>query len=123
MQPIGAIKNKLAQAIFSKEGPNLTRPAVTSSPKVIPKMYKLSNSKMSGYPSSRSDIPKRGMAINTAGTSPIIVLKRAVQVKAITISLILIGETNKLIKFLLQISSKKSKFSEKKTEGSCLKRN
>ncbi len=38
MQPIGAIKNKLAQAMFSKEGPNLTRPEVTSKPRVIPKI-------------------------------------------------------------------------------------
>ena len=30
MHPKGA-KNKLAQAIFSKEGPNLTSPAVTKS--------------------------------------------------------------------------------------------
>ena len=36
MQPSGAIKNKLAQAIFSKDGPNLTNPAVTNRPKVIP---------------------------------------------------------------------------------------
>ena len=36
MHPKGAKKNKLAQATFSKDGPNLKRPAVTSKPKLIP---------------------------------------------------------------------------------------
>ena len=45
MQPKGAKKNKLAQAIFSKEGPNLSKPAVTSKPKVTPKIYKVNNKK------------------------------------------------------------------------------
>ena len=40
MQPSGAKKNKLAHAIFSKDGPNLTSPAVTKSPRVTPKIYK-----------------------------------------------------------------------------------
>ena len=40
MQPSGAKKNKLAQAIFSKDGPNLINPAVTKIPRVTPKMYK-----------------------------------------------------------------------------------
>ena len=47
MHPRGAKKNKLAQAIFSKEGPNLTRPAVTRRPNVTPK-YKSTNKKMRG---------------------------------------------------------------------------
>ena len=34
MQPRGAKKNKLAHAMFSKEGPNLISPEVTSRPKV-----------------------------------------------------------------------------------------
>jgi hypothetical protein len=38
MQPKGAKKNKLAQAIFSKEGPNLINPEVTKRPKVTPKI-------------------------------------------------------------------------------------
>ncbi len=38
MQPRGAKKNKLAQAIFSNDGPNLSKPAVTSKPKLIPNM-------------------------------------------------------------------------------------
>ena len=41
-----------------------------------------------------------------AGTIPIKVLKIAVKVNAAIISLIFIGEINKFVKFLLQISSK-----------------
>ena len=37
MHPKGAKKNKLAHAMFSNDGPNLTSPEVTSSPKVTPK--------------------------------------------------------------------------------------
>ena len=33
------LKNKLAQAIFSKEGPNLTKPDVTKRPNVTPNTY------------------------------------------------------------------------------------
>ena len=40
MQPNGAKKNRLAQAIFSKEGPNLTNPEVTKRPKVAEKKVK-----------------------------------------------------------------------------------
>ena len=39
-QPSGAKKNKLAHAIFSKEGPNLIKPEVTRRPNVTPKIYK-----------------------------------------------------------------------------------
>ena len=38
MHPNGAKKNRLAQAIFSNEGPNLISQDVTNKPKVIPKM-------------------------------------------------------------------------------------
>ena len=41
MQPNGANKNIVDQAMFSKDGPNLNNPADTKRPKVIPKMYKL----------------------------------------------------------------------------------
>jgi hypothetical protein len=44
----GAKKNKLAQAIFSKEGPNRTNPEVTKRPKVTPKIYKVIKKKLSG---------------------------------------------------------------------------
>ena len=102
------IKNKLAQAIFSKEGPYRTKPEVTSSPRVIPNKYRLSNNNKSGKPNFKREIPKRGMAIITAGIRPISVRISAVQVKATIISPIFRGETNRLIKFLLHISSKKS---------------
>ena len=49
MHPRGAKKNKLAQAMFSKDGPNLINPAVTSNPKVIPKIYRLSNKNNNAY--------------------------------------------------------------------------
>ena len=106
MHPNGARKNRLAQAIFSKDGPNLINPEVTSKPRVIPKRYKLSNKEINGKPILKIETPNKGMANNTAGTVPIKVLNIAVKVRAAIISLILIGEIKRFVKFLLQISSK-----------------
>ena len=106
MHPNGAKKNKLAQAIFSNEGPNLIRPEVTKRPKVTPKIYKVINKKNNGAPILKIETPKKGIASNAAGTRPIKVLKIAVKVRAAIISFNLIGAINKLVKFLLQISSK-----------------
>tara|TARA_B110000438_G_C15206483_1_gene391031 strand:- start:132 stop:464 length:333 start_codon:yes stop_codon:yes gene_type:complete len=106
MQPSGAKKNKLAQAIFSKDGPNLISPEVTNSPNVTPNIYKVSSKKINGIPIKNIDTPKRGIAISAAGTKPIKVLKIAVSVNAVIISLNFIGAINKFVKFLLQISSK-----------------
>ena len=106
MHPNGAKKNKLAQAIFSKEGPNLTSPAVTSRPNVTPKIYKVINKKIKGIPIFKIETPKKGIANRAAGTKPISVRKIAVKVSAAIISLILIGAINKFVKFLLHISSK-----------------
>ena len=87
MQPNGANKNIVDHAIFSNDGPNLNNPEDTKIPKVI---------------------PNNGIAIKAAGTNPIRVLINADEVKAKIISEIFKGETNKLMMFLLQISSKKS---------------
>ena len=106
MHPKGARKNKLAQAIFSNDGPNLTKPEVTNNPKVTPKIYKVTSKKINGTPILKIEIPKRGIANKEAGIKPIKVLKTAVIVKAVIISLIFIGAINRLVKFLLQISSK-----------------
>ena len=106
MQPKGAKKNKLAHAIFSKDGPNLIKPEVTNRPSVTPKIYKLISNNNKGIPNLKIETPKRGIAINTAGTIPIKVLIIAVNVKAHIISLSLIGAMNRFVKFLLQISSK-----------------
>ena len=57
-------------------------------------------------PILKIDTPNRGIAIRAAGISPIKVLIIAVNVKAAIISLNLIGAINRLVKFLLQISSK-----------------
>ena len=94
------------QAIFSNEGPNLNRPAETNMPNVIPNKYKLRNKKNKWIPRSNIDIPKRGDVSKIAGTKPIKALIKAVIIKEIIISPILIGAINKLVKFLLQISSK-----------------
>ena len=91
MHPNGAKKNKLAQAIFSKEGPNLTSPAVTSRPNVTPKIQSVINKKINGKPISKIETSNNGIAIKDAGTKPIKVLNTAVNVKAVIISLILIG--------------------------------
>ena len=87
MQPNGAKKNKLAQAIFSKDGPNRSKPAVTRSPRVTPKIYKVIRRNINGTPSLKIDTPNKGIAIIEAGTRPIKVLKIAVKVKAAIISL------------------------------------
>ena len=106
MHPKGAKKNKLAQAIFSKDGPNLNKPDVTKRPKVTPKRYKDNSKNNNGKPSSNTETPKRGIAIIAAGTIPISALNMAVKVRDAIISLNLIGAINKFVKFLLQISSK-----------------
>ena len=45
MQPNGAKRNIVDHAIFSNEGPNLSNPAETKIPNVIPKIYKLKKRK------------------------------------------------------------------------------
>ena len=96
------------QAIFSNEGPNLSRPEETSIPSVIPKMKRLRNKKNKLKPKSNIEIPNRGEVKRIAGTKPIKALTNAVNINEIKISLFFIGEMNKFVKFLLQISSKKS---------------
>ena len=108
MQPSGASKNKDDQAMFSKDGPNLIRPALTNKPRVIPKMYKLKNSKSRGKPNFKIETPNKGEVKMIAGTNPIKVLIKAVKINDIIISLSFNGAINKFVKFLLQISSKKS---------------
>ena len=56
MQPKGANKNIVDQAIFSKEGPNLSRPADTSKPRVIPKDIDLQKKRRNKL-SFNKDIP------------------------------------------------------------------
>ena len=108
MQPKGASKNNEDHAIFSKAGPYLSNPDETKSPSVIPKIYKLRNKKNNGIPKFKIDIPNKGVVIKIAGTKPIKVLINAVPTKAVIISLIRIGAINRLVKFLLQISSRNS---------------
>ena len=106
MQPNGANKNIVDQAIFSKDGPNLNRPAETNSPSVIPKIYKLKKRNARGKPKSNKEIPNIGDVKSIAGINPIKALIKAVKTSDTIISLIFIGAINKLVKFLLQISSK-----------------
>ena len=108
MQPKGANKNIVDQAIFSNDGPNLNSPEDTNIPNVIPKIYKLRNKKNKLKPRSNKEIPKRGEVNKIAGINPIKALTSAVKINEIIISLFLIGAINKLVKFLLHISSKKS---------------
>ena len=108
MQPKGANRNRDDQAIFSKEGPNLISPALTNKPNVIPKIYKLKNNRSKGKPNFKIETPNKGDVRITAGTSPIKVLIRAVIINYVIISLSFKGAINKFVKFLLQISSKKS---------------
>ena len=106
MQPNGANKNMVDQAIFSKDGPNLNKPADTNKPSVIPKIYKLKKRKAKGKPRLNKEIPNNGDVNNIAGTKPINALIKAVTTREVIISLIFIGAIKRLVKFLLQISSK-----------------
>ena len=108
MQPRGASKNNDDQAIFSKDGPNLIRPALTNRPSVIPKIYKLKNNKSKGSPNFKIETPNSGDVKRIAGTNPIKVLIKAVKIREIIISLSFKGAINRLVKFLLQISSRNS---------------
>ena len=108
MHPNGASKNKDDQAIFSKDGPNLIKPELTNKPSVIPNIYKLKNNIKSGKPNFKIETPNSGEVKIIAGTRPINVLIKAVKIKDIIISFSFNGAINKLVKFLLQISSKKS---------------
>jgi hypothetical protein len=73
---------------------------------VTPDIYSVNNKKINGIPILNIETSKSGIAKSAAGTNPIKVLKIAVNVNAAIISLNLIGAINKLVKFLLQISSK-----------------
>ena len=106
MQPSGARRKSEDQATFSKAGPYLRRPETTRSPSVIPKVYKLNKSSIKAGPKLNSEIPKKGEARSIAGIIPIKVLINAVAVRAAIISLTLSGAINRLVKFLLQISSR-----------------
>ena len=108
MQPKGANKNKDDQAIFSKDGPNLIRPELTIKPNVIPKIYKLKKRRSKGKPNFKIETPNKGEVKIIAGTRPINVLIKAVKINATIISLSFKGAMNKLVKFLLHISSKNS---------------
>ena len=108
MQPNGASKNNDDQAIFSKDGPYLIKPELTNKPSVIPNIYKLKNNIKSGKPNFKIETPNSGEVKIIAGTRPINVLIKAVKIKDIIISFSFNGAINKLVKFLLQISSKKS---------------
>ena len=106
MQPKGANKNMVDQAIFSKDGPNLNNPAETNRPSVIPNKYRLKKRNAKGRPSFSKDIPNNGEVNSIAGIKPINALIKAVKTRETIISLIFIGAINKFVKFLLQISSK-----------------
>ena len=62
--------------------------------------------KIRGVPILKIETPKKGITKIAAGTMPIKVLKIAVTVRAVIISLSLIGAINKFVKFLLHISSR-----------------
>ena len=70
------------------------------------KNFKDIRRKIKGKPILKIETPNKGIANKAAGTKPIRVLKIAVKVKAAIISLILIGAIKRLVKFLLQISSR-----------------
>ena len=108
MQPKGASKNNDDHAIFSNDGPNLINPALTNKPSVIPKIYKLKNNNNRGKPNFKIETPNNGDVKIIAGTNPIKVLIKAVNIKDTIISFNFNGAINKFVKFRLQISSKKS---------------
>ncbi len=108
MQPNGANRNIVDHAIFSNEGPNLSKPAATNNPNVIPNIYKLIKRNAKGNPNCNKEIPNNGEVSSIAGINPINALINAVKTRETIISLIFIGAINRFVKFLLHISSKKS---------------
>ena len=108
MHPKGANKNIVDQAIFSNEGPNLSRPEETNIPNVIPKMQRLRNKKNKLKPKSNIEIPNRGEVKSIAGIKPIKALTKAVNISEIKISLFLIGEMNKFVNFYSRFPLKKA---------------
>ena len=106
MHPSGAKRNNEDHATFSNAGPYLSSPDTTKRPNVIPKIYKLNRSKINEGPKLNKEIPKKGEASNIAGTIPIKVLIKAVEVNAVIISLTFNGAIKRLVKFLLHISSR-----------------
>jgi len=104
---IYANKKSEDHATFSKAGPYFNRPETTKRPKVIPKKYKLNKSNINEGPKFSKDTPKKGEARSIAGIIPIKVRISAVRVSPTIISLTFSGAINKLVKFLLQISSRK----------------
>ena len=101
MHPRGASKKRDDHAIFSKDGPNLNKPALTNRPSVIPKKYKLKNNKKRGIPNSKIDTPNSGEVKMIAGTRPIKVLTNAVKISDMIISFNFNGAINKFVKFRL----------------------
>ena len=89
--------------MFSKDGPNLISPALTNKPKVIPKIYKLKNNRSRGNPNSKIETTEKGAGKIIAGTRPINVLNKAVNVKEALSSWSFKGAINKYVKFLLHI--------------------
>ena len=77
MHPKGANKNNDDQAIFSKDGPNLIKPALTNKPRVIPNKYRLKNNSNNGRPNFKIETPNNGEVKMIAGTNPINVLINA----------------------------------------------
>ena len=69
MQPKGANKKRDDHAIFSKDGPNLIRPALTNKPNVIPNVYKLKNKRSSGKPKFKIETPNKGAVKIIAGSA------------------------------------------------------
>ena len=69
--------------MFSKEGPNLISPEVTSRPSETPRTYSAMSKKINGSPILKIEIPNKGKAMSDAGTKPINVLKIAVNVNSV----------------------------------------
>ena len=88
--------------MFSKAGPNLKRPEVTNNPNVVPNKYKLKKSRKGLGPILNKETPNSGLIKIIAGTIPIIVLIKAVDVRAIIISFTLMGATKRFAELILQ---------------------
>ena len=80
--------------------------------KLFQKYINLKKEKNKFIPRLSIEIPNNGEVNNIAGTKPINALIKAVTTREVIISLIFIGEINKFVKFLLQISSKKAYWSQ-----------
>ena len=104
------VSNKIGNAVKRNYIKRLIRSIISNKKSTIPKSLIIEiiakKNVRPSFSSFNKDIPNSGEVNNIAGTNPINALIKAVMTRDVIISLIFIGAIKRLVKFLLQISSK-----------------